>query len=39
VAPDKGVPETNRFWNTDIKAVRNYNMTVAGKEAKDLLTG
>lgn len=39
VAPERAAPGTKRFWGKDIKEVRHYNATVAGKEAKDMLAG
>ncbi|XP_046654187.1 uncharacterized protein LOC124344625 isoform X1 [Daphnia pulicaria] len=38
VTPDKEAPNTRRFWSHDIREVRNYNKTLAGKEAKSLIT-
>ena len=36
VTPDRGTPNTSKFWNQYIKEVRNYNRTLGGKEAKSL---
>ena len=37
VTPERAATNTKRFWGHDIKEVRNYNRTVRGNEAKDLI--